>query len=173
VTGLLRFIGLLNAAVWFGAAVFFTVGAEPAVFSAEMNELLGRNYPYYSAAVARIVAGHYYYLQFACGLVALLHLMAEWLYFGQSPRRFRLGLLIGLIGLSIFGGAWLQPKLRQVTLQYTQPQARTLADHAFRTWHDVSLVVNWLAVAGLAAYLWRVANPREPTRFVSATKFRS
>jgi hypothetical protein len=175
VTGLLRFVGLLNAAVWFGAAVFFTVGAGPAVFSPEMRELLGKNHPYYSAAIGRIVAGRYYYLEFACGLVALLHLLAEWLYFGQSPRRLRLGLLIGLIALSLFGNAWLQPRLKLVAQQYTspQPQGRAVAERAFRTWHGVALVVNWLTVAGLAAYLWRVAIPREPTRFVSATKFRS
>ncbi len=174
VTGSLRFIGLLNAAVWFGAAVFFTVSAGPVAFSQEMKDLLGsKNYPYYSAAISQILVGRYYYLQFACGLLALLHLLAEWLYFGKSPARIRFALLIGLVSLSLLGGAWLQPKLKHLTQQYTRPEAREAADRSFRTWHNASQMVNWLTVAGLAVYLWRVANPRETTRFVSATKFRS
>jgi hypothetical protein len=174
VTGFLRFIGLLNAAVWFGTAVFFTVSAAPAVFSPEMKELLGvKTYPYYSSAIAQILAGRFYYLQYACGLVALLHLLAEWLYFGHSPQRLRFGLLIGLISLSLLGGGWLQPKLRHLTQQYTQPQARESAARAFGTWQSLSQMLNWLTVAGLAAYLWRVVDLRETTRFVSATKFRS
>lgn len=167
-------IGLLNAAVWFGAAVFFTLGACPAAFSPEMKDLLGvKNYPYYSAAIARLLVERYNYLQYACGLMALGHLLADWLYFGQSPRRLHLGLLVGLVALSLFGGNWLQPRLRLAVQQYTQPQGHAAAAGTFRTWHTGAVVVNWLTVAGLAIYLWRVAHPRESTRFVSATKFRS
>ena len=172
--GFLRFLGLLNAAVWLGAAVALTLGFGPALFSSDMGQLLGaKNFPYYSAAIAQILFGRYYTLQFVCGLVALLHLLAEWLYFGKSPRHLRIGLLVGLVGLSLLGGGWLQPKLRQATAQYTQPRARPAAAHAFTAWHTASQLLNWLTVAGLAAYLWGVANPRETTRFVSATGFRS
>jgi len=56
VIGFLRIVGILNAAVWFGAAVFFTFGAGFAPFSAEMKRLLGsNNYPYFSGAIAQIL----------------------------------------------------------------------------------------------------------------------
>ena len=39
--GLLRFVGILNAAVWFGTAIFFSFGAGLVPFSPEMKTLLG------------------------------------------------------------------------------------------------------------------------------------
>jgi len=174
VTGFLRFIGLLNAAVWFGAAVFYTFGAGPAVFSPEMKDLLGsKGYAYYSSGVAQILVSQYYQLQFACGLIALLHLLAEWLYFGKSPRRTQFALLIGLVALSLLGGAWLRPRLKHLALDFARPQAVEATARSFRTWQNLFLVVNWLTVLGGAAYLWRVANPLETTRFVSTSKLRS
>jgi hypothetical protein len=36
----------------------------------------------------------------------------------------------------------------------------------------VSTTLEVVLVGGLLVYLWRVANPPDPTRFVSASKFR-
>ena len=52
-----------------------------------------------------------------------------------------------------------------------RPEIRESAARSFRAWHGVSQVVNLLMVGGLAVYLWRAANPADPTRFVSAVKF--
>ena len=73
----LRFLSLVNAAVWFGSAIFFTFSAGPAFFSAAMKELLGGGYAYYSGAVAQIVIERYFALQQACGLIALVLLVLE------------------------------------------------------------------------------------------------
>ncbi len=177
VIGFLRFLGILNAAVWFGAAVFFTFGVDPAASSQDMKDLLGaKNYPYYSGAIAQVFVSRYYYLQFACGMVALLHLLAGWLYLGKSPRRLWLGLLLGLVLLGLAGGGWLQPRLKELhSHQFTRADKReaAAASRSFSTWHTVSNVLNLLMVGGLGIYLWRVANPPDPTRFVSAAKFRS
>lgn len=174
--GFLRFVGILNAAVWFGGAVFFTFSAGLAPFSPEMKSLLGaNNFPYFSGAIAQIVIARYFHLQLACGLVAVLHLLAEWLYLGKYPRAFQVGLLIGLCSAALAGGCWLQPKLKVLhATKYginTQPEVREAADRSFRAWHGVSQVLNLLVVGGLATYLWRTANPSDPTRFVSAVKF--
>ena len=40
----LRFIGIVNAAIWLGAAVFATLGAGPAFFSEAVLRLVGRAY---------------------------------------------------------------------------------------------------------------------------------
>jgi len=178
VIGFLRFVGILNAAVWFGAAIFFTFGAGLAPFSQEMKTLLGSsNYPYFSGAIAQILIARYFRFQLACGIVAVLHLLAEWLYLGKFPRKLQVGLLIGLCSAAIFGGYGLQPRLKALhAAKYgtsTRPEIREAAIRSFRAWHGVSQVVNFLLVGGLAAYLWRATNPSDPTRFVSALKFTS
>jgi len=176
VIGFLRFVGILNAGVWLGAAVFFTFGAGLAPFSEEMKNLLGaKSYPYFSGAIAQIFIARYYNFQIVCAAVAVAHLLAEWLYLGKRPRKLQSGLLIGLCAAALLGGGWLQPKLKALHATkygiHTRPELRETAGRSFRTWHGVSQVVNVLLVAGLGVYLWRAANPSDPTRFVSAMKF--
>jgi len=178
VIGFLRFVGILNAAVWFGAAVFFTFWSGSAPFSPEMKNLLGaHNYPYYSGAIAEILIARYFSLQFVCSIIAVAHLLAEWLYLGRFPQNSRLALLLGLCLAVTLGGHWLQPRMKALhATKYAanQPiQVRESAARSFRAWHAFSMGVNLLVVAGLAVYLWRVANPSDETRFVSAVKFRS
>lgn len=168
----------MNAAVWFGAAVFFTFWSGSAPFSADMKTLLGaRNYPYFSGAIAQILITRYFSLQIVCSVIAIVHLLAEWLYLGRFPQNSRLALLLGLCLAVMAGGFWLQPRMKALhATKYAlnQPaQARESAARSFRAWHGVSMGVNLLVVAGLAVYLWRVANPSDETRFVSAVKFRS
>ena len=167
----------MNAAVWFGAAIFFTFGIGAAPFSPEMKELLGpKNSPYFSGAIAQILIARYFRLQLACGAVALLHLLAEWIYLGRAPQKLCFGLLIALVAAGLVGGYWLQPKLKELhKIKYgvkTPAAQREAADHSFRAWHGLSQGIILLMLAGLAVYLWRVANPADTARFVSTAKFR-
>ena len=59
------------------------------------------------------MAARYFHLQIACGIIALLHVTAEWLYLGKSTRKLWLGLLVGLWLLGLVGGFGLQPRLKQ------------------------------------------------------------
>src|SRR5215467_7623971 len=121
----------MNAAVWFGAAIFFSFGIGAAPFSQEMKTLLGNNSPYFSGAIAQIYIARYFYLHLICGAVALLHLLAEWVYLGRTPPRFALGLLIALIFAGFIGGYWLQPKMKELhRIKYgsTSAQTREAAD---------------------------------------------
>lgn len=174
-TGFLRFVGLINAAVWFGAAVFFTVGAGPAIFSQDMRRLLGENnYPYFSGAIAQIVIASFFKLQLACSIVALLHALAEWLYLGRSLRRFGLGLLVGLFVLGLVGTFWMQPKIKELhAARYAVNQPATVSAakaKSLRLWHGAAQGANLVMLAGLAVYVWRVAHPVSTARFVSPTK---
>jgi hypothetical protein len=176
VIGLLRFVGILNAAVWFGTAIFFTFGTGLVPFSPEMKSLLGQaNYPYFSGAIAQLFIARYFYFQIGCAVVAVVHLLAEWLYLGKYPQKLQVGLVIGLVSAALVGAYWLQPKMRTLhATKYglnTRPESREAASRSFRAWHGVSQVVNVLMVGGLAAYLWRATNPSDPARFVSAVRF--
>jgi hypothetical protein len=85
-------VGILNAAVWFGTAIFFSFGVGLAPFSQEMKNLLGQaNYPYFSGAIAQILIARYLNFQVVCAAVAALHLAAEWLYLGKRPYKFQAG----------------------------------------------------------------------------------
>jgi hypothetical protein len=178
VIGFLRFVGLLNAAVWFGAALFYTLIASPAFASREMGDLLtARNFPFFSVAIAQIVASRYFQLQLVCSFLALFHVLAEWLYLGKVPRRFWRGLLFTLVAVNLAGGLLLQPRLKNwhhlAFALNTPAETRKSASRAFRAWHTTAEVVNFLMAGGLGVYLWRLANPPDPTRFVSASKFRT
>lgn len=174
--GFLRFVGILNVGVWLGAAIFFTFGVGLAAFSPEMQNLLGaNNYPCYSGAIAQVFATRYFHFQKICAAVAVVHLLAEWLYLGKRPRKFQSGLLLGLCAAVLLGAGWLQPKLKALhAAQYStqaRPETRATASRSFKAWQGVSQGVNVLVIAGLGVYLWRAANPSDPTRFVSAMKF--
>ena len=171
-------MGILNAAVWLGGGIFFTLGTAPAIFSRDMQTLLGQNYyPYFSGAIAQVLIARYFKLQLICAIVALLHFMAEWLYLGKSAQKLWLGLVISLFSLGIIGGFWLQPRLKELhTVRYavnTPPEKREAAQQSFRTLHSVAQAINLLMLCGLGVYFWHVANPPDPTRFVSTATFRS
>lgn len=175
--GFLRFVGVLNAAVWLGAAVFITLGAEPAISSPDMRQLLGNNnFPYFSGAITQIVLTRYFHLNLVCGIVALLHLLAEWLYLGRPARKFSLGLLLSLVALALISGTWLLPRSQKLHATHystkAQPTEREAAARSFGAYHLASEFANLFMIAGLAVYAWRMANPADTLRFVSSVKFR-
>jgi hypothetical protein len=173
---LLRFIGVVNAAVWFGAAIFFTFVVAPAFFTTEMKTLLGDAY---SGLVAQMVLHRYFILNYWCTGIGLVHFLAEWVYLGRSLQRWLLGLLITMLTFSLIGGLWLQPKLRRLhQIKYGRAELftseqRAEATRLFRIWHGVSQVINLLMLGGLGVYYWRTVHASDTARFVSTNKFRS
>lgn len=172
----LRFIGIVNAAVWFGAALFFTFGIAPAFFSPEMKKLLG---DIYAGLVAQAVLERYFVLHYCCGAMALVHQLTEWVYLGKPLQRLTFGLLMGILALSLTGGLWLQPKLKELhRIKYARPEQASPeqiseARQEFRKWHGVASIMNLAIIAGLAAFAWRLNAPPNGNRFLSSGKFRS
>jgi len=162
----LRWLGVLNAAVWFGPAFSFTVVAAPAVFSSDTEKLLGPNYYHYFAGkIAGFIIHRAFNLQLICGVLALLHLLLERLYFGKPPSALRLALLIGVLVLTLFGALIAQPKVQGLhETRYSvkaTPVERESAREAFGTWHGVSQGLNVLVLIGLAVYTGRVGQRPE------------
>ncbi|MCX6883683.1 MAG: DUF4149 domain-containing protein [Verrucomicrobia bacterium] len=173
----MRLVGMVNAAAWFGAAAFYLFVAGPAMHSTALQSLVGsRNFPYFSEAFAQLLAARYFDLHIICGLIALGHLTAEWLYLAKHPRRFWLGLAIGLVAWGLLQDYAVQPHLRQLhQREYTVTARADLRDAARRSFIIVSTlakIMDYMMVAGLAVWAWRQANPPDAARFVPTAKFR-
>ena len=166
----------MNAAVWLGTAIFLTFGADPACFSADMKTALGvARESYFPGAVAHVITIRYYHITLACGVVALLHLLSEWLYLGRPGRKFLFGLLIALFVWTLIGSNAMQPALKSLNYRhYTAPQAseRQSTGKSFHILKTVDTVFNVLMICGLVIYTWRVANPSDNLRFVRPVQFR-
>jgi hypothetical protein len=164
-------VGILNAAVWCGAAIFLTVGL-PAVFSPHLKQLLTD--PGVGYAAEAIVA-RFFLLQYCCVNIALVHLAVETVYLNRAFPRLNLGLLIALAAVALAGGLWAQPRMTELhTTKYfgRTVEERTRAGQEFAMWHGASEAVNLLAIGGLILYLWRVSGPGEQARFGFFPKIR-
>ncbi|MFN7140796.1 MAG: DUF4149 domain-containing protein [Limisphaerales bacterium] len=163
--GFLRFIGVVNAAIWFGSAIFFTFVAGPSFFSEEMQKLIP---PPWNGAAAQILLKRYFFLHYICVGVALLHLLLERLYTGRPFERLTSGVLVAILGFSLLGGLWLQPKLKELhVLKYNRAataEQRAEAASSFSAWHGVSQGMNLFITAGLFFYLLRVTSLNHPAR---------
>jgi len=166
----------MNAAVWLGTAIFFTFGAEPACFSADMKGMLGTAADsYYTGGIASVIMMRYYHVTLACGVVALFHLFAERLYMGKPGKNFSFVLVIGLFAAMLLGSNVLQPSLTRLNKKHytaTQPAERESAAKSFRLLHATTRAFNLLIIGGLILYTWRVGSPSDTLRFVNPVQFR-
>lgn len=166
----LRFVGLVNAAAWFGAALFFTIAAGPAFFSADMLAVFSQNpdapfTKYYAGKAAMVVLKRYFLWLEICGLIAVLQGLAEAAYQGLPWKQTRNLLALGLLALSLAGGWGIQPKLQQLhAIKYhpaTKPALREAASRSFAAWHAVSQGANLVLTAGLLVFFWKTAAARQ------------
>jgi hypothetical protein len=171
VIAFLRFLGILNAAVWCGSAIFMVAGL-PAIFSDKLKTLLTVQGV---GLAAEALVARFFVVQCVCGLIALGHLTAEWLYAGRPARRFNIILATALLWVGLIGSFWVQPKMEE--LHRIKYFGRSLAEReeagkTFAVWHGISESVNLLVICGLVVYLWRVSSPDEPPRFGNFNKIR-
>jgi hypothetical protein len=162
----LRFLGVTNAALWFGASLFLMLSVGPAFFSEAMLRLLGRPH---AGAAAQLVMERYFVLFQMCAVIALLHLVAEALYQGRVINRLTLILLLTLLGLGLIGGHGIQPRLQSLHAQKYHPASteedRAHAEVSFRVWHGVSWTLNLLMVGGVWVHLLRVTRAPDTSRY--------
>jgi hypothetical protein len=177
VIGFLRLLGVLNAGIWLGGNVFFALVISPALDSSGMKAAIPTNsFLYFAPKIGHVLVSSYFEFSIVCAIIALLHLLMEWLYLGRPSRNFSFGLLAALLLFGLIGANWLQPRL--VNLHNTRYSAsapaseRQLAAKSYRTWSYSVTLLNWCAIAGLFTYFWRITNPSPAQRFVSSVKFR-
>jgi hypothetical protein len=169
---------MLNAGIWLGAAVFCVTALPAALNSREVIGLVGEAYaPQISSALSHIVITRLYNLQIVCAIIAGLHLLAERLYLGRSPRRIWLGWLALLAATSVMISAWILPEAgrlqRQAYSAVAAPQVRSEAQQKIGLWRGMISFLNVGMIVGIGVYFWRVSHPENQPRFVSPWKFRS
>lgn len=178
VIGLLRLIGVFNAAIWLGGAVFFTAVASPALSSDLMSAVLQpRNFPYFSPAILHLMLSGYFQFSIVCALIALLHLTVEWIYLGRpASRKFPLGLLLALFVYALAGSNLLQPHLKRLHATHfsanAKPVERVVAGKSYHRWRLFLTVMDFVVVGSLVVYFWRITKPSDTPRFISSVKFR-
>lgn len=175
--GLLRFLGLLNAAVWLGMASFGILGVLSVLSSPAVLAMLGPNhFPYLSVAISQALMARLFHWQIFFALMAWVHLVLEWLYLGRLPRRVWVIWLTLLFSLTLAGGLWLNPKLLQLNRTQhavnVQPEVRAQAAKSFHWWEGVFQAVNVLLLGGITVYFWRLTTAEDAPRFVTPVKFR-
>lgn len=165
---------MLNAAVWFGSLVFFTVLVGPTFFSREMTALLGRPA---AGAAAQIMIERYFILQQWCAGIALGHFILDWIYTGRTFRRATLGLLAALFAVAVVGGHALVPKMRELHLEFnsaqTPPAQRETARRSFGILHGASQTFNLCVMGGVLFYLWQTSSQNGANRYGGVGKFRT
>jgi hypothetical protein len=175
---LLRLVGVMNAAVWFGAAVFLSFVAAPVFFTPLLKNNIGEVWP---GVIAQMIFERFFVLQYICSILALVHMFAEWLYLGKPLTRLTTSVLVGLFLIVFSGGLWVAPRLKhlhEVKYGYGRGAGTTQAQHdqaakSFRTLHGVARTLDIIALCGLAIYVFRVTTPPNGPRFTPASKFRS
>jgi hypothetical protein len=167
----LRIIGTFNASIWLGAALFFTFGIAPGIFSVEMKRVFG---DYYTGVIAQNLIGRYFAVNLVCAVIALVHFFAEIIYAGKSFRRFHFTLIVLMLVLGLLAGKLFAPKIKAVhNLKYRGPiEQREAAAKQLARLHAVSMGGNLVGLIALVIYTWQVTNPSDHMRFVSAQKFR-
>ncbi len=161
VTGFLRAIGLMNAAVWLGSTAFFVLVAGPTLLSADMKHLLGENnYPFFADAIVQLLAKRVFVLQIICATIALLHMLAEWLYLGRPLRRVNTSLVSSLFVLALVCTLLIGPKIEQlhrVKFARNQPAEITnAAAKSLQVWQRLGQALNLLILAGVTVYFGRL-----------------
>jgi Domain of unknown function (DUF4149) len=178
----IRFIGVLNAAIWLGASVFFLYAAGGTFFSPDVK-LMGLH-PFWPGVFAQRLIEKLFLLHISCSLIALVHMLAEWVYLGRILHRLVLGLLGGLFLTGLVSELVMLPKMKELHHRYYSMNAdykavripdaeRIEAKESFNRWHGAAMGGNLVVLCVLVFYFWRVTYPPDNLRFVGATKFRS
>ena len=172
--GFLKFVGVVNAAIWLGGALAFTLVVVPGFFSPAMLGLLPKSH---AGAAAQIIIERCFVLQHVCGFIGILHALAGWLYLGRPLRSLTNYLLVIVFCLGLIGSVGIAPKLRQLHLQKygvrSTPAERAAADHTFKMYHGLARVLDLIAIGGIAVYFWRVTYASDTARYAPVNKLRS
>jgi hypothetical protein len=153
--------------------VFFALAVWPAFHASEMLGIIPLSH---AGAAGHVLLERFFVVQYTCGSIALVHLLLEWLYAGKHWRRWTLYAIGGMLGLALFSGLSVEPKLKRLHLEVhgvrSTPQQREQASRAYGFWRGTIQLSNLIVLLGVWAYCWEICSAGTSTRFVSAGKLR-
>ncbi len=170
---IVQLVFVLTAAVWLGAAVFFTFVAGPMFFAPELAEALPKPR---DGIVAQELIHRFTAFQLSLAAIAALALLVGWRFEsegesegegGKFPRT-RALLLAAMVALIVFGLIYITPRLEWLhQMKYpdyfkigTTPEETAYANKSFGPLHGISQVGNLVVLFGLVAQLvlaWKAA----------------
>lgn len=153
--------------------VFFTVGVGPTFFTPEVKALV--TVPR-AGMIAQMVIERYLVLQQWCSGIALVHLLAEWLYFNRLNSKASLWILLGCLAVSLLSERTIAPKMKELhmikyAVQTTNEQKQAAA-RSFTILHATSSVTNLLMLGGVLFYYWRLSNGNQGGKSSAGARFR-
>ena len=174
VISFLRFVGVMNAAVWLGGSAFHLFAAAPFFGSEAVRWLLG---DLHASGTGLMLWQRFYLLQYLCMGIAWLHLLAEWVYLGRGVSRFNGWVLSAILCIAVTSHA--EMSLAVEKAHWNRRNARVTAEERDRAarvyplWSGVWTATN--AVLGLAvlAFSWRTLTASHGPRFMTQTRFRT
>lgn len=140
---LIQWFYILALALWVGGMVFFSFITTPVIFSQVPKEIGGQ---LLSALFPR-----YYLMGYVCGGVLLLMTLLEALWVRHLPL-VRILLLSGMLGLTLYAGMNLRPKIHQLKIEMRSveeesPRGVELKAKFSRA-HRQSVILNMLVLTG-------------------------
>ncbi|MDG1892153.1 MAG: hypothetical protein P8L18_12655 [Verrucomicrobiota bacterium] len=169
----LRIIGIVNAALWFGSALFY-IGCVRAEFQSDaMLKLLPP--PFAEAAMHLILSG-YLSLLLICSVIAVLQLWAEQWYTGRPVFRIRISMLLFMVFLAALLKFGIFPAMKNQHLRAYQPSAIAAdAKEGMRTYRRLKIGFHCLHlfhIFGALSHVWYVSQSKSGYKLLGMHQFR-
>ena len=156
----LRFIGLLNAAIWAGASIYFSFILAPTFDGGVLEEKLG----FLTKVIQLKLSKTYLTTHQVCAVVAIVHFLSEWLYSAKPLMKRGLYLSIALFTLALSAGQFIQPKMEKTYVvkfhaERDQSEDAEAAGRLFRFWNGTFKALNLALLGGVVFHFWLLSKP--------------
>lgn len=170
----LRFVGVMNAAVWLGGTVFHLFAVAPFFGSSAVHWLLGE---LHAGGTGLMLWHRFYGLQYLCIGIAWLHLLAEWVYLGRSVSKFNgWALSIGL-SLTLTSHAEMSQGVEKAHWKRQNSNVsvvdRERALRVYPLWKGVWIATNAALGLTILAFSWKTLTANQGPRFMTQGRFRT
>jgi len=169
----LRIIGIANAALWFGASLFFLICIRSVFQSEQLTQLVPHPF---SEASMHVLLAKYLVLLMLCAFVAIVQHCAEQWYAGRPIFRLRLGILLTLVVITFILKWVIFPSMTQQHIRAYRPTAsqQDLQEgaRAYRLWKTGFHFVHLFVVLGSFSQLWQVTRNQSSYRELGMHQFR-
>ncbi len=170
----LRFVGVMNAAVWLGGSAFHLLAVAPFFATPAVRWVLG---DVHATGAGLMLWQRFYVLQYTCLTVSFLHHIAEWVYIGRPISRATGWMLGTLLVLALLGNLELDRAVVPAHWARGNPRAtpedRARAERGYPLWSTLWLSTNGALGLVVLVFSWRVLTASHGPRFVTQTKFRT